>query len=108
MSASSESGDDIFAISEDLVQSPEHKAAGQSSLDFDGLLKTPLRLHEDLSEGCGGQLWPAGMVLTKYMLRRQADEMRNRSMLVSVFVRNSDSNEPANMSKVSNWAQVED
>lgn len=60
---------DGFAISEDLVQSPEHKSAGTAEVDFDGLLPTPLKLHEDLKQGCGGQLWPAGIVLAKYLLR---------------------------------------
>ena len=71
---------DIFAISEDLVQSPRHKAAGISSIDFDGLLELPLKLHEDLKEGCGGQLWPAGMVLSKYMLRQHRDDVKDASM----------------------------
>lgn len=56
-------------ISEDLVDVRPPKPAGTTDLDFDGLLSTPLRLHEDLKTGCGGQLWPAGMVLTKYLLR---------------------------------------
>jgi protein N-lysine methyltransferase METTL21A len=62
-----------FGISEDLVQSPVHKSAGTSEETFDGLLKQALLLHEDLKGGCGGQLWPAGMVLAKYMLRRHVD-----------------------------------
>lgn len=71
----------VFAISEDLVQSPQHKPAGASSLGFDGLLETPLKLHEDLTEGCGGQLWPAGMVLSRYILR-QHKGLENKSMYV--------------------------
>lgn len=46
-----------FDLSEDLVRSPVHKAAGITELDFNGLLSRPLRLQEDLSQGCGGQLW---------------------------------------------------
>jgi len=61
--------DDELVISEDLVESRQHKQAGTTTVDFDGLLTTPLKLHEDLTNGCGGQLWPAGMVLAKYMLR---------------------------------------
>ncbi|TKA69943.1 hypothetical protein B0A49_09954 [Cryomyces minteri] len=53
MVTSDDEPDNVFNISEDLVQSPVHKAAGTSSLDFDGLLSTPLKLHEDLSGGCG-------------------------------------------------------
>ncbi|ORX95500.1 putative methyltransferase-domain-containing protein [Clohesyomyces aquaticus] len=60
----------LFAISEDLIPPAPIKAAGTSEVDFDGLLPSPLRLHEDLKNGCGGQLWPAGMVLGKYLLRK--------------------------------------
>ena len=45
--------------------------ATTTSLDFDGLLSEPLILHEDLQEGCGGQLWPAGMTLAKYLLQHR-------------------------------------
>jgi hypothetical protein len=91
MSADSENGngddyeDSFLAISEDLVQSPEHKRAGDSSLDFDGLLATPLRLHEDLKEGCGGQLWPAGMVLARYLLRQKREELAGKSVYALSF-----------------------
>ncbi|OCK80892.1 hypothetical protein K432DRAFT_327426 [Lepidopterella palustris CBS 459.81] len=71
----------LFDISEDLVQSPEHKTAAISSVDFNGLLSTPLKLQEDLSEGCGGQLWPAGMVLSKYMLRKHKDDLNGCSIV---------------------------
>ncbi|KAI9892272.1 MAG: hypothetical protein M1814_001731 [Vezdaea aestivalis] len=58
-------------VGEDLVTSPIHKEAGTASMTFDGLLQPPLLLHEDLKGGCGGQSWPAGMVLAKYLLRRR-------------------------------------
>ena len=74
--------DGWFAISEDLVQSPQHKAAGASEIDFDGLLSTPLRLHEDLKNGCGGQLWPAGMVLSKYLLRSHKESFKDKTVCV--------------------------
>ncbi|KAF2673725.1 hypothetical protein BT63DRAFT_367821 [Microthyrium microscopicum] len=61
---------DFFNFSEDLVELPQIKQAGTAALDFDGLLSEELKLHEDLTNGCGGQLWPAGMVLSKYMLRK--------------------------------------
>lgn len=83
MVSSDEDTEGILAISEDLVQSPQHKSAGAASLDFDGLLESPLQLHEDLSEGCGGQLWPAGMVLAKYILNRHRDKLADVSMSVS-------------------------
>ena len=59
------------------------KSAGISEVDFDGLLSPPLRLHEDLKNGCGGQLWPAGMVLGKYMLRMKKEDLVGKSMYVS-------------------------
>ncbi|GAB7342147.1 hypothetical protein MBLNU457_g0409t1 [Dothideomycetes sp. NU457] len=81
MSSSDEEDNGSFAISEDLVESRQHKAAGDSSVDFDGLLlHAPLRLHEDLKQGCGGQLWPAGMVLAKYLLR-QHKNLEGRSIV---------------------------
>ncbi|PWW75252.1 hypothetical protein C7212DRAFT_358137 [Tuber magnatum] len=36
---------------------------------FNGLLSSPIKLHEDLAKGCGGQIWPAGETLAKYLLR---------------------------------------
>ncbi|OCL06592.1 hypothetical protein AOQ84DRAFT_321198 [Glonium stellatum] len=77
----SEENSGLFGISEDLVQSPVHKPAGVSSVDFDGLLSPPLRLQEDLSEGCGGQLWPAGMVLSRYMLQKHKDDIQDSSVV---------------------------
>jgi hypothetical protein len=68
---------------EELVQLPTIKASGTSEIDFDGLISTPLKLHEDLKEGCGGQLWPAGMVLAKYMLRKHGHSLKNKSMSVA-------------------------
>ncbi|KAF8243306.1 S-adenosyl-L-methionine-dependent methyltransferase [Wilcoxina mikolae CBS 423.85] len=35
-----------------------------------GLLDKPILLHEDLSKGCGGMIWPAGELLTKYCLKK--------------------------------------
>ncbi|KAF7552310.1 hypothetical protein G7046_g7446 [Stylonectria norvegica] len=54
---------------EDLTPLPSLKAAGNTHIDFDGSLSLPLMLHEDVRTGCGGQTWPAGMVLGKHMLR---------------------------------------
>ena len=79
-SISSEDVDEVFAISEDLVQSPSHKAAHTGTIDFDGL---SLRLHQDLSEGNGGQAWPAGMTLAKYLLRTKRDVLKDCSMSVT-------------------------
>ncbi|KAJ9156622.1 Protein-lysine N-methyltransferase EFM6 [Pleurostoma richardsiae] len=66
-----------LAIGEDLTPLPEYKAAGDTALDFSGLLAEPLKVHEDLASGCGGQTWPAGMVLAKHMLRYHRDELHS-------------------------------
>lgn len=74
----------IGLLSEDLVQSPTHKAASTKAVDFHGILTPALILHEDLTSGNGGQAWPAGMILGTYLLRRKRDELRDASsMLVS-------------------------
>ncbi|KAL8392663.1 hypothetical protein RB595_002746 [Gaeumannomyces hyphopodioides] len=70
-----------LAIDVDLTPLPEYKKAGTTTLDFDGLLSAPLRLHEDLSSGCGGQLWPAGMVLATHMLRYHRDRLADARIL---------------------------
>lgn len=69
-----------LAIGTDLAPLPIYKAATTSSVNFTGLLEPPLKLHEDLSKGCGGQLWPAGMVLAQHMLRYHKDSLRNSRM----------------------------
>lgn len=75
--------DTMLEVSEDIVESPAHKAAGTSLISIDGLLEPPLQLHEDLKEGCGGQLWPAGMLLTRYCLREdRLRTMRSSTMFV--------------------------
>ncbi|KZL84230.1 hypothetical protein CI238_12293 [Colletotrichum incanum] len=70
-----------LAIGEDLTPLPAYKAAQTSSYDICGLLSTPLKLHEDLASGCGGQTWPAGMVLTKHMLRYHRETLKGARIL---------------------------
>lgn len=62
---------DVFAL--DIIPNGESKIPGMTTIDFDGLLAVPIVLHEDLKDGCGGQLWPAGMALAKYMLQNHRD-----------------------------------
>ncbi|KAI0019212.1 putative methyltransferase-domain-containing protein, partial [Xylariomycetidae sp. FL0641] len=66
---------------EDFTPLPAYKSAGTTDTDFSGLLSRPLRLHEDLTNGCGGRLWPAGMVLARHMLRYHRDELRQARIL---------------------------
>lgn len=81
--ASSMDSDDGFHISEDLLPPAKIKQAGTSALDFGGLLPSPIKLHEDLKEGCGGQLWPAGMQLAKYLLEpTRRDALTGKKMYV--------------------------
>lgn len=70
-----------LAIGEDLTPLPIYKAASTTTIDFDGLLREKhLKLHEDLKTGCGGQLWPAGMLLSKQMLRYWRDKLGEARM----------------------------
>ncbi|KAH9811154.1 S-adenosyl-L-methionine-dependent protein-lysine N- methyltransferase [Teratosphaeria destructans] len=78
-----EAGADVFTISEDLVCSPAHKQASTGEVDFDGLLEDrPLKLHQDLAKGNGGQAWPAGHVLARYLLRKKREELKKCSMFL--------------------------
>jgi len=69
-----------LSMGEDLTPLPAYKAATTTSIDFDSLLSPPLLLHEDLKSGCGGQLWPAGMVLSRQMLRYHRDDLKTARM----------------------------
>ncbi|RKF58245.1 Protein-lysine N-methyltransferase EFM6 [Golovinomyces cichoracearum] len=71
----------ILSVKEDLIPLPTYKAVSTTSIDFSGLLETPLRLHEDLRTGCGGQIWPAGMVLARHMLRYQRNSLTQARIL---------------------------
>ncbi|KAM0287183.1 hypothetical protein ACHAQH_000497 [Verticillium albo-atrum] len=70
-----------LALADDFTPLPAYKAAQTSSFDISGLLSKPLKLHEDLSSGCGGQTWPAGMVLAKHMLRYHREDMGSARIL---------------------------
>lgn len=75
-------GDGVF-FSEELVQSPIHIPAQTGLIDFDGFLEPALVLSQDLTSGNGGQAWPAGIVLAKYLLRSTArDTLKTSSMSV--------------------------
>jgi protein N-lysine methyltransferase METTL21A len=73
---------DPVALSEDLAPLPNLKTKGNTDITFDGQLSHPLKLHEDVRTGCGGQTWPAGMVLGKHLLRYHRDELQTARMLV--------------------------
>lgn len=67
---------------QDCTPLPAYKAAGTTETDFDGLLprNRALRLREDLTNGCGGQLWPAGVTLARYLLRYHAKSLAGKKM----------------------------
>ncbi|KJZ76273.1 hypothetical protein HIM_04355 [Hirsutella minnesotensis 3608] len=72
---------DVVAVSEELTPLPKLKRAGNAALDFDGQLDQPLKYHEDVRTGCGGQTWPAGLLLGKHMLRYHRQELPTASIL---------------------------
>jgi hypothetical protein len=69
-----------LTIGEDFTPLPEYKSASTTSINFSVLLEPPLKLHEDLTSGCGGQLWPAGMVLAQQMLRYHRGSLKDARM----------------------------
>lgn len=82
MTISDDESNGVFDIDEELVPVRELKQAGVMEVDFDGLLSTPLRLEEDLKKGCGGMLWPAGMVMAKYLIRHDKEMFKDKTMFV--------------------------
>ncbi|KPM44745.1 hypothetical protein AK830_g1771 [Neonectria ditissima] len=72
---------DPVCISEDLTPLPTLKSIGVAHVDFDGVLSQPLLLREDVRSGCGGQTWPAGMLLGKHMLRYHRDRLKSARIL---------------------------
>ena len=81
LSRSSSSENDIFSFPDTLIPERDNKQAGTTHLSFDGLFSPPLLLHEDLKGGCGGQLWPAGMALAKYLLHYHEDSLKSKHMI---------------------------
>ncbi|KAF5966034.1 N2 N2-dimethylguanosine tRNA methyltransferase [Fusarium coicis] len=72
---------DAVTISEDIAPLPSFKASGVATVDFDGVLSSPLKVHEDVRSGCGGQTWPAGMLLGKHMLRYHKGRLADARIL---------------------------
>ncbi|KAJ6122542.1 hypothetical protein N7512_005007 [Penicillium capsulatum] len=70
-----------FNVSNSLAPPRVNKSAGTITTTFDGLLKEPLLLKEDLKNGCGGQLWPAGMVLAKYLLCQHSSTLSDKTIV---------------------------
>jgi protein N-lysine methyltransferase METTL21A len=65
---------------ESLVPARVNNTPIITAISCDNLLQPPLVLHQDLKEGCGGQLWPAGMVLAKYMMRHHSYDLADKTM----------------------------
>ncbi len=73
-----------LSISEDLVPSIPQKQSQTVTLDFDGLLQPPLLLQTNEKQ-CGGQLWPGGMVLARFLLQHRMDVLVGKTMFVVRF-----------------------
>ena len=63
------SDSDVEPFSEDLIPPAARLEAQITETNFDGLLTQPLKLHQDLSKGCGGKIWQAGNILANYVLQ---------------------------------------
>ena len=68
-------------ISEDLIAQPTPVPSSTVPLSFASILDPPLKLRTNQAE-CGGQLWPAGMVLAEYILWHKLEYVRGRKMSV--------------------------
>ncbi|KAM5443964.1 Protein-lysine N-methyltransferase efm6 [Microsporum ferrugineum] len=76
-----EQSPDQLLVSDSLVPPREIQCAGTSTVSLDGILNPPLQLREDLKEGCGGQIWPAGVVLSKYMIENHASDLLGKTII---------------------------
>ena len=74
-----EDGDPHLSIPDELVPQPIPKSSSTVPLSFSGLLEPPLLLRTNQSK-CGGQLWPAGMVLAEYLLRNELSSLKGKVM----------------------------
>ncbi|KAI5809576.1 putative methyltransferase-domain-containing protein [Peziza echinospora] len=74
MNLFNDSDSEVEPLSESFVPTAPRLDARITETTFDGLLSPPLRLHEDLARGCGGQIWPAGNTLAKYVLRNFSND----------------------------------
>lgn len=79
-SSSTKSFSGIFSVQETLVPVRETKRPSVTQTSLGGLLERPLKLKEDSKEGCGGQLWPAGEVLARYMVRYHKHDLADKTM----------------------------
>ncbi|OXV05746.1 hypothetical protein Egran_06486 [Elaphomyces granulatus] len=68
-------------VSESLVPVREMKQAGTICVSLDGLLRRPIFIKEDLKEGCGGQLWPAGLLLAQYMVHEHRASLLGKTII---------------------------
>lgn len=67
-------------IGQAYVPLPVYKEAGTATVDIDSLLSPALKLREDLSSGCGGQTWLAGMVLAKHIFKYHREDFESERM----------------------------
>lgn len=78
----------VFTVSEELV--PSHIATQSAEVRLDFHCSHNLRLQTNVGE-CGGQVWPGGMVLAEYLMKRQMDNLKGKTMFVchNAFLRPS-------------------
>lgn len=74
--------DACLTVSEDLAPYSAQAESAIASLSFNACLDPPLYLQTDETE-CGGQLWPAGMVLAEYLIRQKLDDLKGKTMFAA-------------------------
>lgn len=73
--------EDFSHFGSGLVAPRAEQVPSTTSVDFGGLLASPIQLHQDLAQGCGGQIWRAGELLTSYILREQSESLRGKRIV---------------------------
>ena len=78
------SDSEVEPLSEGFIPSAARLEARITEIDFDGLLSPPLKLHEDLTRGCGGMIWQAGNTLAKYVIQNYDSEKLKGKKIVEL------------------------
>lgn len=74
---------DMFSLDSSDHDDADSRPPGPSqiAIDFGGLLPAPgLLVKEDATEGCGGRVWPVGILLGRHLLRYHRNDLGDAQM----------------------------
>ena len=63
----------------DILPGNRYGEVMQVTLDNTG--RPPLAIYQDVKDGCGGMIWPAGIALIHYLLSLEKGMFRNKKVV---------------------------